>query len=57
MTRRTTLLLLVIEETDDAPSRPSLPACKVVETTGETVAESVRPLAKVLPLRAARKAG
>jgi hypothetical protein len=59
VTRRiTTLVLLrIVEEIDDdRPSRPSLRACKVVDTTGETVSETSRPLAKVYPLRAARKA-
>lgn len=59
MTRRTTTfaLLRIVEETDDEqPSRPSLPAAPVVEATGETVSESIRPLAKVLPFRVARKA-
>jgi hypothetical protein len=36
--------LRIVEETDDdRPSRPSLRACKVVETTGETVSETSRP--------------
>jgi hypothetical protein len=60
VTRRITTLyvLRIVEETDDdRPSRPSLRACKVVETTGQTVSETSRPLAKVLPLHSARKAG
>lgn len=59
MTRKTTTLVLlrIVEETDDRPSRPSLPAAPaVVDTTGETVSDTIRPLAKVLPLRAVRKA-
>lgn len=55
MTRRRTLVLLIVEETDDKdnPSRPSLPAAPVVEATGE---DAIRPLAKVLPLKGDKKA-
>jgi len=49
MTRRTTFLLLVVEETDDAETPPSLPPPFEVETTAEPVAEPARPLAKCLP--------
>jgi hypothetical protein len=58
LTRKTTLVLLaIVEETDDAPSRPHLPAAKrVVDTTGVTTSETIRPLAKVVPLRVVRKA-
>ena len=51
ITRSFSLSLRVVEtievEDDDKPSLPPMP---VVETTGETVPETVRPLAKVLPL-------
>lgn len=52
MTRRIATLTIVtyrlVEETDD--DTPSLPPMPVVETTGEPVPETIRPLAKVLPL-------
>jgi hypothetical protein len=49
MTRRIALLLLVVEETDDSEPPPTLPPFPVVETTGETVPDSARPLAKTAP--------
>jgi hypothetical protein len=54
----TTLSLRVVEtiEVDlGDDDKPSLPPMPVVETTGTTVSETIRPLAKVIPLAAARR--
>ncbi len=49
--RSFSLSLRVVEtfevQDDDKPSLPPMP---VVETTGVTVSETIRPLAKVIPL-------
>jgi hypothetical protein len=52
--RKTTTLSLRVVETIEVDlgddDKPSLPPTPVVETTGVTVSETVRPLAKVIPL-------
>lgn len=46
---------IVPDNDDDQPSRPSFRAAPVAEEAGEK-SSNIRPLAKVLPTRAARKA-
>jgi hypothetical protein len=52
ITRSLSLSLRVVEtiEIDDDNHPPSLPPFPVVDVHGETVSETVRPLAKVVPL-------
>jgi hypothetical protein len=63
MTRTTAELTIVtfrvVRETcdDDREPPPSLPPFPVVETSGESVPEPLRPLAKILPFRHLRAVG
>jgi len=48
------LQLRLVETIEVADEKPSFPPMPVVETTGETVSETIRPLAKVYRLPACR---
>lgn len=53
-TTRTVTLILIVSETREPPSS-TFTAAPVINVEGEAIAETIKPLAKVLPLAAKLK--
>jgi hypothetical protein len=54
-TAPTVILILIVSDNREPPSS-TFPAAPAIDTDGETISETTRPLAKVYPMRVARKA-